>query len=87
MSDSLLSELMTAEKLAALLHMKRTTIEDYGRHGLLPSIKLGPSPAVRAFRRRGRAPAPTRRSGLSRTVASAPRDGSSFWTTRRLPSA
>jgi len=41
MSDSLLSELMTSAQVAELLHMKRTTIEDYARRGLLPSIKLG----------------------------------------------
>jgi excisionase family DNA binding protein len=40
-SDSALSELMTAAQLAELLQMKRTTIEDYARRGLLPSIKLG----------------------------------------------
>ena len=37
----MLSELMTAAKLAELLQMKRTTIEDYARRGMLPSIKLG----------------------------------------------
>ena len=41
MSDSLQSELMTSAQVAELLHMKRTTIEDYARRGLLPSIKLG----------------------------------------------
>ena len=41
MSDSLLSELMTSAQVAELLHMKRTTIEDYARRGLLPSLKLG----------------------------------------------
>lgn len=41
MSDSLLSELMTADQVAELLQMKRTTIEDYARRGLLPSIRLG----------------------------------------------
>ncbi len=41
MSESLLSELMTADQVAELLQMKRTTIEDYARRGLLPSIKLG----------------------------------------------
>jgi excisionase family DNA binding protein len=40
MSDSLLSELMTAGEVAALLQMKRTTVEDYARRGLLPSLKL-----------------------------------------------
>ena len=37
----MLSELMTAAQVAELLQMKRTTIEDYARRGLLPSIKLG----------------------------------------------
>ena len=41
MSDSLLSELMTSAQVAELLQMKRTTIEDYARRGLLPSLKLG----------------------------------------------
>jgi excisionase family DNA binding protein len=40
-SESVLSELITAAQLADLLQMKRTTIEDYARRGLLPSIKLG----------------------------------------------
>lgn len=34
-------ELMTGEQLAALLQMRRSTIEDYARRGLLPSLKLG----------------------------------------------
>ena len=41
MTGSLLSELLTADQVAQLLQMKRTTIEDYARRGLLPSIKLG----------------------------------------------
>ena len=36
-----LNELMTAEQLAVLLQMRRSTIEDYARRGLLPSLKLG----------------------------------------------
>jgi excisionase family DNA binding protein len=40
-SDSLLSELMTTAQVAELLQMKRTTVEDYARRGLLPSLKLG----------------------------------------------
>ncbi|MDP9295053.1 MAG: helix-turn-helix domain-containing protein [Actinomycetota bacterium] len=36
-----LDELMTAEQLAVLLQMRRSTIEDYARRGLLPSLKLG----------------------------------------------
>ena len=34
-------ELMTAEQLAVLLQLRRSTIEDYARRGLLPSLKLG----------------------------------------------
>lgn len=34
-------ELLTAEQLAGLLQMRRSTIEDYARRGLLPSLKLG----------------------------------------------
>jgi len=41
MSDSWLSELRTASQMAELLQMKRSTVEDYARRGLLPSIKLG----------------------------------------------
>jgi excisionase family DNA binding protein len=40
MSDSWLTELMTGQ-IAELLQMKRSTVEDYARRGLLPSIKLG----------------------------------------------
>ena len=36
-----LDELMTAEQIAALLCVRRSTVEDYARRGLLPSIKLG----------------------------------------------
>ena len=41
MSESLLSELMSSAQVAELLQMKRTTVEDYARRGLLPSLKLG----------------------------------------------
>ena len=41
MSDSWLTELKTSSEIAALLQMKRSTVEDYARRGLLPSIKLG----------------------------------------------
>jgi excisionase family DNA binding protein len=41
MSDSWLSEMMTSTEIAELLRMKRSTVEDYARRGLLPSIKLG----------------------------------------------
>ena len=40
-SDSLLSQLLTSKQVAELLQMKRTTVEDYARRGLLPSLKLG----------------------------------------------
>jgi excisionase family DNA binding protein len=41
MSDSWLSELMTTGQVAEALQMKRSTVEDYARRGLIPSIKLG----------------------------------------------
>ena len=41
MTDSLLAELMTAGQVAELLQMRRSTVEDYARRGLLPSLKLG----------------------------------------------
>jgi excisionase family DNA binding protein len=34
-------ELLTADQLASLLQLPRSTIEDYARRGLLPSLKLG----------------------------------------------
>lgn len=34
-------ELMTAEQVGELLLLRRSTVEDYARRGLLPSIKLG----------------------------------------------
>jgi excisionase family DNA binding protein len=33
--------IMTADDVADLLKMPRSTVEDYARRGLLPSIKLG----------------------------------------------
>jgi excisionase family DNA binding protein len=41
MTDSWLTELMTAGQVAELLQLRRSTVEDYARRGLLPSIKLG----------------------------------------------
>ena len=41
MSESLLSELLTSKQVAELLQIKRTTVEDYARRGILPSLKLG----------------------------------------------
>jgi excisionase family DNA binding protein len=38
---SLLDELMTARDVAAVLQMKVSTIEDYARRGVLPSVKVG----------------------------------------------
>jgi excisionase family DNA binding protein len=40
-STSLLDELMTASQMAAVLQMRVSTIEEYARRGLLPSVKLG----------------------------------------------
>ncbi len=37
----LVMELLTSREVAELLRMKRTTIEDYARRGILPSLKLG----------------------------------------------
>ena len=39
--NSLLDELMTAREVAALLQMRLSTVEDYARRGLLPSVKVG----------------------------------------------
>lgn len=36
-----LDELLTAEDVAELLHVPRSTVSDYARRGALPSIKLG----------------------------------------------
>jgi excisionase family DNA binding protein len=36
-----LDELMTAEQVAALLLLPASTVKDYARRGMLPSIKLG----------------------------------------------
>jgi excisionase family DNA binding protein len=36
-----LGEILTAQQVADLLRMQRSTVEDYGRRGVLPSIKLG----------------------------------------------
>lgn len=36
-----LGEIMTAQRVAELLRMQRSTVEDYGRRGIIPSIKLG----------------------------------------------
>lgn len=39
--SSLLDELMTTHEVAALLQMRVSTVEDYARRGVLPSVKLG----------------------------------------------
>jgi len=39
--ESVLEQLMTAPQVAAVLHLRPSTVEDYARRGLLPSIKLG----------------------------------------------
>jgi len=38
---SRLDELMTADEVAELLHILRSTVSDYARRGVLPSVKLG----------------------------------------------
>jgi excisionase family DNA binding protein len=38
---SLLDELMTAREIADILQLRVSTVEDYARRGLLPSLKLG----------------------------------------------
>jgi excisionase family DNA binding protein len=40
-NDSPLDELMTIEQLADKLQMRKSTVEDYRRRGLLPGFKLG----------------------------------------------
>jgi excisionase family DNA binding protein len=39
--QSVLDELLTSAQVAAILQMKVSTIEDYARRGVLPSVKLG----------------------------------------------
>jgi len=36
-----LGDILTAQQLADMLRMQRSTIEDYGRRGVIPSVKLG----------------------------------------------
>jgi excisionase family DNA binding protein len=36
-----LDELLTADEVAELLHSPRSTVSDYARRGVLPSVKLG----------------------------------------------
>jgi excisionase family DNA binding protein len=36
-----LDDLLTADEVAELLHIPRSTVSDYARRGVLPSVKLG----------------------------------------------
>jgi excisionase family DNA binding protein len=38
---SLLDELLTAAEVASILRLKVSTVEDYARRGVLPSVKVG----------------------------------------------
>jgi excisionase family DNA binding protein len=38
---SMLDELLTSRQVASILQMKVSTVEDYARRGVLPSVKLG----------------------------------------------
>jgi excisionase family DNA binding protein len=38
---SILNELLTAPQVATILQMKVSTVEDYARRGVLPSVKVG----------------------------------------------
>lgn len=38
---SLLNELLNAQQVAAILQLRVSTVEDYARRGVLPSLKLG----------------------------------------------
>jgi excisionase family DNA binding protein len=38
---SVLDELMTARQVASFFQMKVSTVEDYARRGILPSVKVG----------------------------------------------
>jgi excisionase family DNA binding protein len=40
-ASDVLAELLTASQVAAFLEVPRSTVEDYGRRGVLPSIVLG----------------------------------------------
>ena len=40
-APDVLGEILTSEQVARLLRMQRSTVEDYGRRGVIPSIKLG----------------------------------------------
>ena len=38
---SILDDLLTAEQIARLLQLRVSTVEDYARRGILPSLKVG----------------------------------------------
>jgi excisionase family DNA binding protein len=40
-ATDVLAELMTAQQVAEILQLRTSTVEDYARRGVLPSIKLG----------------------------------------------
>lgn len=40
-TTSVLDELMTAPEVAVILQLRVSTIEDYARRGVLPSLKVG----------------------------------------------
>ena len=40
-AGSPLEELLTSQQVAALLQLRPSTVEDYARRGVLPSLKLG----------------------------------------------
>ena len=40
-AGSALDELLTSQQVAALLQLRVSTVEDYARRGVLPSLKLG----------------------------------------------
>lgn len=40
-APSLLDELMTSQQVADVLRLRVSTVEDYARRGVLPSLKLG----------------------------------------------
>jgi excisionase family DNA binding protein len=41
LAPSKLDELLTADEVAELLRVPRSTVSDYARRGVLPSIKIG----------------------------------------------
>ncbi|MBV9001221.1 MAG: helix-turn-helix domain-containing protein [Solirubrobacterales bacterium] len=39
--ESILDDLLTSQEIAAMLQLRPSTVEDYARRGVLPSLKLG----------------------------------------------